>query len=93
MHFQIRTAVSENGETDRVRLGKSVKRKRRDRLNNLVDLVRGNAFSFHCHAQFCADFVHPFLGAMKTQRAAKFLGLITRKIRHHHRNFQHLLLE
>src|SRR5438046_3552685 len=40
MHFQIRARISQNGKTDRMRFRKSVKRKRRDRMNNLVDLVR-----------------------------------------------------
>ena len=60
MHFQICAAVSENGETDRVRFGKPVKGERRDRLNDFVDLVRRNAFAFHRRAQFRADFIHPF---------------------------------
>ena len=47
MHFQISAAIGENGETDRMRFRKSVQRKRRDRVNDLIDLIGGDAFAFH----------------------------------------------
>ena len=40
MHLQIGAAIGENREADRVRLRKSVERKRRDRLQNLLDRLR-----------------------------------------------------
>src|SRR5438132_11075837 len=69
MDFQIRAPISQNCKTDRVRFRKSVKRKRTDRLNDLVDLVRRDGFALHRCAQFHAYFVHSLLRTMKTESA------------------------
>ena len=69
MHFQIGAAVSKNRKADRVRFRKSVKRKRRDRMDDLVDLVRRNILPLHRCTKFYADLVHSLFRTMKTQRA------------------------
>ena len=66
MHLQIRASIREDREADRVRFRKSVKRKRGDRLQDLLDHVRRDLVPLHPRAQFHAHFPHPFLGAMKT---------------------------
>ena len=56
MHFEIGAAVSQNREADRMRFGKAVKRKRRNRLNDIFDLVGRDAFAFHGGAEFHVHF-------------------------------------
>ena len=93
MHFQIRAPIREDGETDRVRFRKSIERKRADRLQDFLDHFRRDVVAHHPGAQFHGHFLHPFLRAMKTEGAPQFLRFITGKIRHDHRDLEHLLLE
>jgi hypothetical protein len=62
-------------------------------VNDFVDLVRRDPFSLHGRAQFQAYFLHPFFGTMKTERPPQFLGFITGKIGHDHRDLEHLFLK
>ena len=93
VHLQVRTRIREQRETCRVRLRKSVQRKRGDRQDDLLHRVRRDALLRHALAQLHLDLLHTLLGAFEAHRTAKFLGLSTREPRSHHRHAQQLLLK
>ena len=79
MAFQKRTGVGDERKAGRVRLGKSVKRKGGNGLNDAVLRFTGDSLRFHAPSQFDFDFFHPRFGAFESERAAKFLGFATRE--------------
>ena len=93
MRLQIRARVDEQREARRVRLRKSVERKRRDRSDDLLGRVAGDPLPRHAGAQLPFDLLHALLGSLEAERAAQLLGLAAGKSGRHHRHPQQLLLE
>ena len=93
MDFQIGAAISQNGKTNRVRLGETIKSKRTNGLDNFVDHLGRNFLCHHRGSEFKTDFLHSFLGTMETEGTTQFLGFVAGKIGHHHGDLEHLFLE
>ena len=93
MHLQPATGVGNQCETDRMRFRKSVERKRRDRMQDFLNHVRRDPITRHRFPQLHTHPVHPLFRAMKTERTPQFFRFVSGKIRHDHRDFEHLFLK
>ena len=93
MHLEIRARVGQQREARRVRFGKSVQRERRDRRDDPLRGLAGDALPRHALAQLHFDLLHPLLGSLEAHRAPQFLGLAAGESGGHHRHPQQLLLE
>ena len=93
MHLQIRARIREQREARGVRLGKAVQRERRDRRDDLLRRVAGDALARHAVAQLHFDLLHPLLGSLEADRAAQLLGLAAGESGGDHRHAQQLFLK
>ena len=93
VHLEIRARVREQREAGGVRLGKPVQRERRDRRDDLLGRVAGDALPRHALAQLHFDLLHPLLGSLEAHRAPQLLGLAAGEAGGHHRHPQQLLLK
>ncbi len=93
MRLQIRARVDEQREARRVRLGKPVQRKRRDRSEDLFRRAAGDALPRHSIAQLPLDLLHAALGALEAERAPQLLRLTAAEPRRDHRHPQQLFLK
>src|SRR6266576_721365 len=76
-----------------MRFRKSVKRERRDRMQNFLDHLRRDLIARHRLTQFHAYLVHSLFRTMKTESTPQFLCFVAGKIRHDHRDLEHLFLK
>ena len=93
MDFEIRARIRQQREAGGVRLGKSVQRERRDRRDDLLRGVAGDALPRHAVAQLDFDLLHPPLGSLEPERAPQLFGLPAGEAGRHHRHAQQLLLK
>jgi hypothetical protein len=62
-------------------------------MQNFLDHLRRDLIARHRLTQFHAHLVHSLFRTMKTERTAQFLGFVAGKIRHDHRDLEHLFLK
>ena len=93
MHLEKRARVREQRKAGGMGLGKSVERKRRDRLDDAFGGLAGDAVARHAVAELHLDLLHPLLGALEPHRATELFRLPAREARRHHGHAQQLLLE
>ena len=93
MRFQIGAPIGQNRETNRMRFRKSVKRERRDRMQNFLNHLRRDLIARHRLTQFHAYLVHSLFRTMKAKSTPQFFRFVAGKIRHDHRDLEHLFLK
>src|SRR6185503_15936064 len=91
--FQIRTRISNEREAGRMRLRKTIKRKRTDRQNDLVLFLSGDSVSTQAFTQLPLDYLHARFRAFETKRASQLFSLAPRKAGADHGHAQELLLK
>ena len=91
--LQIRAGIDDEREARRVRLGKPIERKRRDRQHDRIGGRADDAVGRHAGAQLALDLLHPLLRPLESHRPAQLLGFAAGESRHGHRHAQQLLLE
>ena len=93
MHLEVRAGIREERKACCVRFGKSIQRKRRDRGDNPVGGLAGDAVFRHPLAQLHFDLLHPLFRSLESHRAPELLGLPARESGRDHGHAQQLLLK
>ena len=91
--LQIGACIRQQRETGGVRFRKSIKRKGRDRRDDLLGSVGRNPLARHSLAQLLLDHPHSLLRSLESHRPAQFLRLPATEAGGYHRHAQQLFLE
>src|SRR5271166_381299 len=93
MTLEIGAGIGDESKAGRVRLGKSIQRKRSDRENDLLLRLPRDPVALHALAEVHFDVVHPLLTALEAHRATQLFRLSPGKSGSDHGHAQELLLK
>src|ERR1019366_8417390 len=93
MALQIGAGIGDESEAGRMRLGKSIQRKRSDGENDLLLRFARDTVALHARAQLHLDVAHAQLAALEAHRATQLFRLSTRESGSDHGHAQELLLK
>ena len=93
VRLEIGTGIDQQGETGRMRFGKAVQRKRRDRQHDAIGHLAGDAVACHALAQQPLHLLHALFGSLEAHRPAQFFRLPSGEPGHRHGHAQQLFLE